>query len=242
MTTLSAARLLDVLAQGADAPPYARALLLLATASPSTTQDALADWSLGRRDAALFDLREQLFGSTIEALAVCPQCGAQSTLNFQTAAIRAPFASTDLRQLQAQIDGHAYSLWLRPVSTAALIAVANDSRREALLLECIVEAQRDGAPLPATDLPAELLARCGNALAEADPQADIQLALACIECGENWNAPFDPAGFLWSEIERWAERLLREVHVLASAYGWSEADILALSAVRRRRYLEMVTA
>jgi hypothetical protein len=242
MSSLSAGRLLDVWEQGAGAPPYARALLLLAAAWPSTPQDELAGWSLGRRDAALLDLRELLFGGAIESLALCPQCGAQSELSFQTADIRAAFVDAEPRQLQEQIDGHTFSVRLRPITTAALIAVSGDSRREALLLQCIIEAQRDGAPLPPADLPAELLARCGNALAEADPQADIQLALTCVECGEHWNAPFDPAGFLWREIESWAERMLREVHMLASAYGWSEADILALSAARRRRYLEMVTA
>jgi hypothetical protein len=242
MSTLSAAKLLDVWEQGAGAPPYARALLLLAAAWPSTPQEELASWSLGQRDVALLDLRELLFGSAIESLAACPQCGAQSELSFQSADIRAPFAGAEPRLLQEQIDGHAFQVRLRPVTTATLMAVAGDSRREALLLQCIVEARRDGAALPATDLPTELLARCGNALAEVDPQADIQLALTCVECGEHWNAPFDPAGFLWHEIESWAERMLREVHVLASAYGWSEADILALSAARRRRYLEMVTA
>jgi hypothetical protein len=30
------------------------------------------------------------------------------------------------------------------------------------------------------------------------------------------------------------------VHALAYAYGWSEADILAMSAPRRRRYLSMI--
>jgi hypothetical protein len=31
-----------------------------------------------------------------------------------------------------------------------------------------------------------------------------------------------------------------EVHTLASAYGWSEAQILALSATRRQRYIALV--
>jgi len=37
-------------------------------------------------------------------------------------------------------------------------------------------------------------------------------------------------------------RLLVEVHALASAYGWSEQEILSLSDARRRLYLEMVQA
>ena len=37
-------------------------------------------------------------------------------------------------------------------------------------------------------------------------------------------------------------RILREVHTLAAAYGWSEAEILALSPARRRVYLELAAA
>jgi hypothetical protein len=242
MSLLSAARLLDVWERGAAALPYAQALLLLAVAEPSAPQDELADWSLGRRDAALLSLRERLFGSTIESLVACPRCGTKIELSFQTTDVRAPFAGAELPPLHAQIDGHAFLVRLRPVTTAALCALADDARRDALLLRCVVEAQRNGVPLPAPDLPAELLARCGEELAKADPQADIQLALSCMECGERWNAPFDPAAFLWREIENWAERMLREVHLLASAYGWGEAEILALSDARRRRYLDMVMA
>jgi hypothetical protein len=39
-----------------------------------------------------------------------------------------------------------------------------------------------------------------------------------------------------------ARRLLIEVHSLASAYGWSETDILSMSEPRRALYLEMVQA
>ena len=35
---------------------------------------------------------------------------------------------------------------------------------------------------------------------------------------------------------------LAEVHALAAAYGWTEAEVLALSAARRRAYLELVGA
>jgi hypothetical protein len=34
--------------------------------------------------------------------------------------------------------------------------------------------------------------------------------------------------------------LLTEVHRLAQAYGWREAEILALSEARRHAYLELV--
>ena len=46
----------------------------------------------------------------------------------------------------------------------------------------------------------------------------------------------------WAEIDAWARRILREVNILARAYGWRESDILALGAVRRQIYLTMAQA
>jgi hypothetical protein len=66
--------------------------------------------------------------------------------------------------------------------------------------------------------------------------------LTCPQCAHQWQAPLDIVSFLWSEVHAWAIRLLREIHELASAYGWSEAEILALSPWRRRAYLELVNA
>jgi hypothetical protein len=36
-------------------------------------------------------------------------------------------------------------------------------------------------------------------------------------------------------------QVLDEVHELASAYGWSEEEILGLSSRRRRQYVERLT-
>ncbi len=79
-------------------------------------------------------------------------------------------------------------------------------------------------------------------LAEADPGAELLLELLCPACGHAWDEALDVASFFWAELDVQARRLLREVHVLARAYAWREADILALSPRRRRLYLEMVTA
>lgn len=241
MNGLSATQLLDLWEQGAALKPYAQALLVLSAVFPTLTQDELAGWSLGKRDAALLELHELLFGASIEALAACPHCAAQTSLHFQTADVRTAYAPSELPALEMVFEGHSYVLRLRPLNSA-MIAGVLDGQRERLLLECILAAERDGVAYMPSDLPSELLAHCSNIVADADPQADIRLALSCMECGQQWNAIFDPISFLWREIEHWAERMLREVHVLASAYGWDEIDILGLSAARRRRYLEMVIA
>jgi hypothetical protein len=68
----------------------------------------------------------------------------------------------------------------------------------------------------------------------------VQLSLTCPDCDARWDAPLDIASFLWSEVQAWALRTLADVHTLARAYGWAEADILALSPPRRQAYLELI--
>ncbi len=82
----------------------------------------------------------------------------------------------------------------------------------------------------------------GERLAAADPLAEVRLDFKCPACGETFAESLDLATFLWSELEARAERLLLDVHLLAREYGWSEAEVLALSPVRRNFYLEMVEA
>ena len=61
----------------------------------------------------------------------------------------------------------------------------------------------------------------------------------CPKCGSRWHSTFDIVSYFWSELEVRAKRQLWEVHTLAAAYGWSEADILDMSPMRRQLYMEM---
>jgi hypothetical protein len=78
-------------------------------------------------------------------------------------------------------------------------------------------------------------------MSSAEPMADILLALNCPNCAHKWEVAFDIVAFLWREISAAAQRLLHEVHTLASAYGWTEPEILALNPARRRAYLKMAS-
>jgi hypothetical protein len=86
----------------------------------------------------------------------------------------------------------------------------------------------------------EELEEIGERMASADPLAEIRLKFDCAECGHRWDESLDIVAFVWLEIEARAKRLLMEIHTLATAYGWSENEILSLSEPRRRLYLEMV--
>lgn len=124
---------------------------------------------------------------------------------------------------------------------AELSPQAGDSQnRDHLLRACLLSATRDGRDLPLADLPATVAAAVVQRMAELDPQADVQFDLCCPQCGHRWNVPLDIVSFFWTELQALAVRLLREVHDLATAYGWSEAEILSLTPRRRQAYLELI--
>ena len=66
------------------------------------------------------------------------------------------------------------------------------------------------------------------------PLVDLELDAQCPECGESQQVYFDLQYYLLSAIGRGRAQLMREIHTLASAYGWSLSDILGLPRSQRR--------
>jgi hypothetical protein len=89
-------------------------------------------------------------------------------------------------------------------------------------------------------VPEDALAALAEAMGRAAPAADVTLALSCPACGNGWEEGLDVGAVLWAEVAARARTLLREVHTLAAAYHWGEAEILAMTPARRRAYLQMV--
>ncbi|MCL4705850.1 gp26 family baseplate hub assembly chaperone [bacterium] len=240
---LTASQLLGVWEQGRFEPPVQRALLLLAAAYPETSVEHFARLSLGQRDAHLLALREWAFGSQLHSLVSCPQCGERLELNFNTVDLRAASADEPAQALALNVEG--YEIQFRLPDSLDLVAISNlpdlAASRQQMLERCLLSVQQNGEARSVAQLPDRVIDATTQEMAQADPQADVQLALACPACGNQWHAAFDILSFFWNELHAWALRLLREVHLLASAYGWREADILSLSPWRRQFYLEMVS-
>ena len=178
---------------------------------------------------ALLALRRALYGEHFAASTTCPTCSEAIEVEF------------DLDDVAREATGAAEPLTAEGIvfrlpTAGDLIAIetAPDAAaaRDALLRRCIIDAQR-----PVGD---DLAAVIAERMAGADPQADITLPVGCPSCGDGWREPFDIASFLWIEIAAAARRLLQVVHRLASSYGWSEQQILALTPSRRHAYLEML--
>jgi hypothetical protein len=241
MRSLSASEILGAWERGLTQSPIQRALELLSPVYPEASLVRLSGLSIGRRDAQLLALRQQLFGPEMAAVAACPQCGSRLdlTLNAAEMASRNPADPDD--EVVLSVAGYELEFRLPNSEDLAVALQWNDSDggRYRLIDRCFLSAKRDGAPVQFDRLPEEIVDAVSEQMASADPLADIQLGLCCPMCSHCWRAAFDIVSFLWREIENTAGRLLRDVHTLASAYGWQEKDILALSPVRRQFYLTL---
>jgi hypothetical protein len=247
MRPLSVPELLTVWERGFAALPLERALSLLSAASPESSPAALARLSIGRRDANLLQLREWAFGSELAILATCPSCRQALELTMPVAALR---LSTDsvgnpTGDLENSVMLQDYTVRYRSPNTEDLAGCAGLELavgRRKLLACCVTDACRQGESVSAESLPEEVEHRVVEQIAAMDPQADTRLDLTCPDCDQHWNEVFDIVAFFWAEIDAWARRVLREVNVLACAYGWRESDVLALSPIRRQIYLSMAQA
>ena len=241
MRSLSARELLDIWESGARQPLAQRALWLLTAAQPDTSYEALAQLPIGQRDALLLTLRERLFGTQIVSVASCPQCGERLQLTLSTSELHMT-KETRLNTLSTEVG--RYVIQYRLPNSVDLLLVARcdnvEAGRRLLLSRCLLSIQCEGVEQPIETAPPEVTDTVAAHMAEADPQADVQLDLRCPACVHGWQAAFDVMAFFWGEIDRWARRVLQEVHVLATAYGWSEADILSMSAMRRQAYLDLI--
>lgn len=243
MRALSAQEILDVWERGLSLTPVERVLTLLAEACREPA-DTLAQLSVGQRDARLLQLRDWTFGSEMVSVVTCPVCSERLELNFATTDLRALSNTESGEALELSVGG--YELRFRVPNSLDVIAIADcrDARdaRQRLLERCVAASEHQGEEVGVDRLPAEVVDAVAARMALADPQGDVQLAVACSRCGHHWQAGFDIASFFWSEIHTWAQRTLREVHALASVYGWREADILTMSAWRRQFYLNCIGA
>jgi hypothetical protein len=217
-------------------------MAMLEAAIPGRNRDDLKRLTVGRRDAFLLDMREQLFGSRVEALSSCPECSIPLDLNFDTSSIRCGEDEAQNRELTYIDGGFEIRFRLPTIEDLLLAADAgnDDLRRERLLDLCLLDARQEGKDRATHEIPEQILLEVVEKMGQEDPQADVQLSLICPQCHHQWYATFDIVSFLWQEIEGWSEDLLLQTHALASAYGWSEREIFAMSPLRRKRYLDMV--
>jgi hypothetical protein len=241
MNALTGTQVLALWERCVAASPARRALVLLEAATPGLDPAARKRLPLGRRDRELLRLRACVYGPDLTGLVTCPSCAETVEITADAEAIIASGPDSAGGELSLEHDDYQIGYRLPNSEDLLALAAAPPEPELFLLARCLRWAEHAGAPVAAGELPAEVVALIEAGIVERDPLADIRLACVCPECGTGWSAPLDVVAFLWAEIADYAVRLLHDVHVLATGYGWREPDILALSSERRRAYLNLVS-
>ena len=235
MRALEASDVLALWERGAARHPLDRAAMLVAAARPGIAPEAIVELPLGTVTASLLGLRAASFGARIASHVDCERCGQRLELSLDARTLLQPAAGDDAVPPVVEVAG----LRVRAPSLRDLAAIADEANAahaaRRLLLRCTLSG--DGE-----NVSDEALREVEDALEALDPNADLVIALRCVACGHEGRAQLDAGALLWDEIEARAQALLREVHQLARAYGWSEAEILGLGPARRASYLAMVGA
>ena len=239
--------------------PATRASLLLANTvqsigdlNPVTTQ-TVRQLTVGDRERLLLALHAISFGR-LDTTVRCPSadCGELLELPLEAHELMqsgAPAATALPLEHDIDITLHGQAVHVRfrlPTGADQEMAAREalqdvDSAAARLLSACIIEAtRRDAMILEPASVLGTLRAPLEKALSQLDPAAQIGSSVACPVCNTRVDVLLDAFSLLAAEL-RYTESILVEVHRLACAYHWTEAEILGLPIQRRRRYLALTT-
>jgi hypothetical protein len=229
---LSSEALLEIWERGRSATAVQRSLQLLSLALPGSDHATLSAFDLGRRDWRLLGLRREWFGRELAGRAECPNCGEPLEVAFDSDVVAA--ADRNEPPIYTSRDGRRWRL--PTLDDLASASGAPDAATGAGLLfeRCSLDSWPDAAD------GRSIFDEVDAGLAALSADRGVVIEAACPDCGEQSRYWIDPGEFLWSEIAERAAALLDDVHRLASVYGWSEREILGLSATRRAAYLDRV--
>lgn len=229
MQTLTQADLLALWETGRSLHPLDQGVLAAQSALPGE-KESIADWPIGQRNRVLAEWRWCMFGRALRGSAACRVCGEK--LEFELDGRGMADGSASASGGSVEVGGRRLRL---PTSRDLAMLVQENDEAAAVqrLLRQLSDDDERGWSV-------QEIAMAEEALAAADPMAEIRLSFECPSCATNFEESLDLPTFVWAELEALARRLLSDVHRLASAYGWSEREILGLSAARREFYLERV--
>ena len=240
MKPLNNRELLQLWERGSPLHYLDRGLLALSAALPDLSPDSLADWPLGRRNTVLLELRCACFGRALRAWTTCPRCAEKLEFELDGDVLLEKSTQT-IATDNVEVGGQLFRL---PTTrdVASVLRGAADLDRAAQLLAQTCRIPTPGSSSPAPPMDDLALDVIEASMALADPMAELLIELPCPACGGGQESLLDIVCFFWSELEARAKRLLREVHDLAMAYGWTESVVLSLTDHRREAYLDMVRA
>ncbi|GAA1579162.1 hypothetical protein GCM10009678_72240 [Actinomadura kijaniata] len=225
--------LLDAWEAGAVAPSAARGATLAHHCGLVPDADTALDLPLGEIARLAARLYTAGFGSAATCVVSCPDCAERLEVRIDLD----PLADAEPESAAPRpVPTSGGEVLVRPVTSRDLLAAATTEANAALLLaSCLVGDH------PAVDrLQPDDVAAIDTKLEELAGAAAATVQMRCPQCGTAMRIGVDVVALLWDQVRSNAPRLLAEIVTLATAYGWSEQSVLAMSATRRQAYLALV--
>jgi hypothetical protein len=203
---------------------------------PATT-DRVRALSVGDRQFLIRRLGIELDTDECWLTGVCEHCGQpidvavrQSALPYKPATDGYPIATaqTSLGECRVRVPT---GLDQEAMAVVEDESAAADELARRCVLDLVPGRELDPAELTERDL--EIL---GEAVESVAPEMVTEIQASCPHCSGQTAIAIDP----YRCLRNLDVGVLRQVHTLASAYHWSEAEILALPRQRRLRYLQMI--
>jgi hypothetical protein len=218
-----------------------RAALACRTVANALGLDAaeVTGWTLDRRLRALAAIALATFGNTLAWQARCPACREPMELEIDLSPLLSvparpgalectPRAGTTVRlRLPTGLDEQAWRVLAVPPAERFLAMASS-----------LVEDLDDRPPEPGWRLPAEWLNEVERTLAAHDPLTVLEAVAQCPSCGVGSAIELDLEAVILDLLSREQRRVMEEVHRLARAYHWSEAEVLAIPPRRRAFYIQ----
>ncbi len=212
---------------------------------PRAVRDEVAALLVHDRDLALVALRRLTHGDPLAVELACTGCEARHEVTIDLDRLVRP--PDPPRELAIEVGGRCIEARLPTAGDQAIVGEqAGDdpaTRRARLVALTLRSIDRRRGPFELGDVVAlepDLREAIEAAVENAMPDIDLALTTVCPACEAAIEAPVQLAQLVLAELRERSMHLLREVHVLAREYHWSERQILALPVTRRRAYLALI--
>ena len=212
--------------------------LLVTNSEQSLSADEVGKLTIWERDQVLAVVYTRHYGPRIDGTMRCRNCNAPFDVDFNLQALMESLTPDPDAAIEYLEDG-LYRLgdirFRLPTGDdeCAVFGLSPDQAEAELLQRCLI----DRAPL-GTDTSAEVQ----NAMQALSPVVNVDLDARCPECGHDQSVLFDLQRYLLTALMNDRRQLVREIHLLASAYGWSLSEILNLTRSQRRAFVALVDA
>ena len=220
--------------------------VLVETTGSAVTPRSAAALTAADRDRLLAAIYIETYGPRIANTLGCVHCGAlfdvAMSLEDLFVYLRPPTPEPPGDQTQWLADGtFRLSNGIRfrlptGADECAVLGLPVTQAEQVLLQRCVIEGNL------AEDGRDTLNEAVQTSMEDLAPVLDLDLDAHCLECDRHQPAHFDMQHYLLSALRQERGQLAREVHRLASAYGWSLSEILSLPRSQRRSLVALIEA